>query len=306
MIDANESRAIPVIVNTGARAGQDLDAGAVRRVFAAHGREARVHRVEGDAIAGAVREALDAGARVVVAAGGDGTVNAVAAELLEHGDAALAVLPVGTLNHFARDLGMPCELEDAAAVIAAGHVREVDVGEVNDRIFLNNSSLGLYARLVSERERLQRGARLGKWLAMLRAGASVLRHPRTFSAVLEVDGDERRVRTPFVFVGNNEYAIEGMQAGQRDCLDDGALAVYVLRPKGPWGLAALALRALFGRIVHGRDLDHFSASSLVVESHHGRDKVARDGEVDELDAPLRYRIRPCALRVVAPAPGDAA
>ncbi|WP_133501912.1 diacylglycerol/lipid kinase family protein [Cognatilysobacter terrigena] len=301
----SESRPIPVIVNSGARAGRDLDADAVRRAFAKHGLDADVQRVEGSAIDSTVKRALDAGASIVVAAGGDGTVNAVATHLLDRKDAVLGVLPVGTLNHFSKDLKVPPELEDAVAVIAAGHVREVDVGDVNGRPFLNNSSLGLYARLVVERERLQQHRHLGKWPAMFRAGWSVLRHPRTFSAVLHVDGRELCRRTPFVFVGNNDYIIEGTRAGERTTLDDGELAVYVLRPCGPWGLILLALRALSGRIVHGRDLDRLRATSFVVESHHGQARVARDGEVDVLDAPVHYRVRPRALRVLAPPPQEA-
>ena len=299
-----ETGLIAVIINTDSRSGQDLDEHAIRRAFAANGRQAEVDRVQGDHIVDAVRTSLDGGATIIVAAGGDGTVNAVATELVGRDDAALAVLPVGTLNHFARDLGMPAELEDAAAVISMGQAREVDVGEVNGRVFLNNSSLGLYARLVVERERLQEHSNLGKWSAMLRAGWSVLRHPHTFSAVLHVDGRELRRRTPFVFIGNNNYVIEGLHAGERSRLDEGALAIYVLRPGSPWGLVMLAMRAMTGRITRGRDLEELHATSLLVESHHARAEVARDGEVGSLDTPLRYRIRPRALRVIAPMAGE--
>jgi diacylglycerol kinase family enzyme len=305
MTQTFESGPIAVIVNTGSRTGKDLDEGAITRAFAAHGRQADVHRVRGDGIGDAVRRALDAGATIIVAAGGDGTVNAVAAELLDGDDAALAVLPHGTLNHFARDIGMPAGIEDAAAVIAIGHAREVDVGEVNGRAFLNNSSLGLYARLVVERERLQQHSNLGKWPALLRAGWSVLRHRHVFSVVLHVDGRELRRRTPFVFVGNNDYVIEGLHSGERDRLDAGVLAIYVLRPNGPWGLVMLAMRAMAGRIVRGRDLDQLHATSLLVESHHAQADVARDGEVCLLQTPLRYRIRQRALRVIAPIARDA-
>lgn len=293
---------VPVIVNTGSRSGQDLDADDVTRAFAAHGLDAQVHRVDGNAIADTVQRVLDAGARCVVAAGGDGTINAVAMHLLDRDDVVLGVLPVGTLNHFARDLGIPDALDKAVAVIAAQQVRTVDVGDVNGRPFLNNSSLGLYARLVVEREHLQKHRHCGKWPALMRAGWSVLRHPRTFSTELHVDGRTLRRRTPFVFVGNNDYIIEGPRAGARATLDDGELAVYVLRPCGPWGLVLLALRALAGRIVRGRDLDRIRTTAFVVGSHHARATVARDGEVDVLDAPVHYRVRPGALRVFAPPP----
>ncbi len=295
-----DSGPITIIINKGARSSQDLDDDSIRKAFATHGRQVQVQSVDGGEIADAVRTSLDNGSRIVVAAGGDGTVNAVAAELVGREDAALAVLPVGTLNHFARDIGMPGELEEAVAVIASGYARQVDVGEVNGQIFLNNSSLGLYARMVVERERLQHDWNLGKLSAMIRAGWSVLRHAHTFSVVLHADGRELRRQTPFVFIGNNDYEIEGLGAGERSCLDEGMLAIYVLRPSTPWGLVKLAISAMAGRLVHGRDIEKLQATSLVVESHHAHADVARDGEVDTLDTPLRYEIRARALRVIAP------
>ena len=262
---------VPVIVNTGSRAGQDLRAEAVREAFARHGLDAEVHRVAGDGIDAAVKRVLDAGARTLVAAGGDGTINAVAAHAVDREDVVLGVLPVGTLNHFARDLGLPQDLDAAAGLIARGHVRTVDVGDVNGRLFLNNACLGLYAQMV----------------------------------VLHVDGKELRRRTPFVFVGNNDYIVQGPHAGARHSLQDGELAAYVLRPYGTWGLIGLALRALVGRLSGGRDLDAIHATSLLVESHHARTRLARDGEVDTVDTPVLFRVRPGALRVFA-APGETA
>ena len=295
-----DSGPIAVIINNGARAGQDLDEEVLRQAFAVHDRQLQMHRVAGDQIGETVRTSLEGGARIVVAAGGDGTVNAVAAELVGRDDVALAVLPVGTLNHFARDLGMPTETNDAVTIIAAGRTRSVDVGEVNGRIFLNNSSLGLYARLVVERERLQRHTNLGKWPAMARAAWSVLRHPHSFSVALHTDERELRRSTPFVFIGNNDYTIEGPHSGERSCLDGGKLAIYVLRPLNPWGLVKLAFRAATGQIVHGHDLEQLHATSLVVESPRAQVDVARDGEVEPFEMPLRYRMRPRALRVIAP------
>jgi len=305
MTEAYAQGPVAVIINKGAKAGEDLDADSVVQAFAAHGRQARLHRVQGEDIADAVQAALASGTRVIVAAGGDGTVNAVASELLDHDDAALGVLPVGTLNHFAKDLGMPVKLEEAVAVIAAGQTRQVDVAQVNDRLFLNNSSIGLYAHLVVDREQLQRDSNLGKWSAMMRAAWSVLRHPHTFSVTLCIDGKDLQRRTPFVFIGNNVYAMEGLDAGARARLDEGVLSICVLRPCGPWGLLLLALRAMTGRIVSGRDLDLTTATSLDVESHHAEAQVARDGEVGALATPLHYRIRPRALRVIAPPAGEA-
>jgi diacylglycerol kinase family enzyme len=295
------SPAIPVIINAHSHSGAN-HVDEVRDALAAAGIEARLHVVDEPAhLDETIARALAERPPCIVAAGGDGTINAVAQQAIAAG-VPLAVLPAGTLNHFARDLKLPDTLEDAARVIALGHVRQVDVGEVNGRLFLNNSSLGLYASMVQQRERLQLRNGFGKWRALVHAGWSVLRHPRTFAAVLEADGRTLRRRTPFVFVGNNDYTVQGPHAGARSTLDDGLLSVYVLRPSGPWGLIALAVRALFGRLLKGRDLDAIRATEIVIESHHAQARVARDGEVEVTDTPVRFRLRPRALQVIAPAP----
>jgi diacylglycerol kinase family enzyme len=295
------SPAIPVIINAHSHSGAN-HVDKVRDALAAAGIEARLHVVDEPAhLDETIARALAERPPCIVAAGGDGTINAVAQQAIAAG-VPLAVLPAGTLNHFARDLKLPDTLEDAARVIALGYVRQVDVGEVNGRLFLNNSSLGLYASMVQQRERLQSRNGFGKWRALVHAGWSVLRHPRTFAAVLEADGRTLRRRTPFVFVGNNDYTVQGPHAGARSTLDDGLLSVYVLRPSGPWGLIALAVRALFGRLLKGRDLDAIRATEIVIESHHAQARVARDGEVEVTDTPVRFRLRPRALQVIAPAP----
>ena len=293
--------ALPVIINAHSHSGANR-VDAVRDALAAAGIDARLHVVDDPSMLDAtIARALEARPPGRAAPGGHGTINAVAQHAIGAG-IALAVLPAGTLNHFARDLKLPDALDEAAAVIARGHVREVDVGEVNGRLFLNNASLGLYASMVQQREQLQARHGFGKWRAMAHAGWSVLRHPRTFAAVLDVDGRTLRRRTPFVFVGNNDYTVQGPRAGARSTLDDGLLSVYVLRPAGAWGLVALAVRALFGRMAKGRDLDAIRATEIVIESHHGQARVARDGEVEMTHTPVCFRIRPRALRVIAPPP----
>jgi diacylglycerol kinase family enzyme len=295
---------IPVIINAHSRSGAD-QVEAVRDALAAAGIDARLHVVDDPAqLDATIVHALAPRPHYIIAAGGDGTLNAVAQRAIEAG-VTLAVMPAGTLNHFARDLGLPDAFDEAAAVIARGARRVVDVGEVNGRLFLNNSSLGLYASMVQQRERLQARRGLGKWRALAHAGWSVLRHPRTFAVVLEVNGRTLRRRTPFVFVGNNDYTVQGPHAGARSTLDDGLLSIYVLRACGPWGLVMLAVRALFGRLVKGRDLDAIRATEIVIESHHRHARVARDGEVETTGTPVRFRVRPQALTVIAPPPEPA-
>jgi len=296
------ARTCPVIVN--AKSGPDAtddDGDVVEAAFAAHGIEAQIHVLKPDEdIADAVDRLLDAGAEAIVAGGGDGTINAVASRLLGR-EVTLGVLPLGTLNHFARDLGIPFELDAAVKIIADHHVVTTDVGEVDDRIFLNNSSIGLYPRIVTEREDAQRHLGLGKWPALARATWHALRHPSSFNAVVCVDGEEIERRTPFIFVGNNCYVLEGFGLGRRACLDDGVLSLNVLRPKSALGFLWLGLRSLLGIGSHAGDFDHFEAEHFEIRAQRGDEEVAIDGEVTRMASPMRYRIRKRALRVFAPA-----
>jgi YegS/Rv2252/BmrU family lipid kinase len=292
---------IPVLVN--ARSGPEgarTDHAAIEAAFARHGLAAQVILLEpGQDIAARVDEFLSAGVSYIVAGGGDGTINAVASRVLDS-DTVLGVLPLGTLNHFARDLGIPFALDAAVAVIAADHVVHVDVGQVDDAVFLNNSSMGLYARIVSEREHARRRLGLGKWPALARATLHALRDPATFRVVVCVDGQELQRRTPCIFVGNNAYVLEGFGIGERTRLDAGLLCLYVLRPKSTLGLLWLGVRSLFGVGSHTQDFDAFQATDFQIESQRRTIDVAMDGEVRPLPTPVRYRIRPRALRVLAP------
>ena len=298
---------IPVIVN--ARSGPDGnedDAGDIDAAFRKHGMGAQVTVMQPDNdIAKTVDAALANGAGLLVAGGGDGTINAVAARLLDK-DTTYGVLPLGTLNHFARDLGIPFDIDKATAVIAGDHPVTVDVGEVNDRIFLNNSSIGLYPRIVAERENAQKRLGIGKWPALIRATWNALRHPSSFNAVVCVDGTELHRRTPFIFVGNNAYVMEGFGIGKRPRLDAGLLSLYVLRPKTAFGLLSLGFRALFGIGSHVDDFESFEATDFRVETERASIMVATDGEVNAMTTPVHYRIRPRSLRVLAPVQSEAA
>jgi YegS/Rv2252/BmrU family lipid kinase len=292
---------IAIVLNSGSGNGREPpDPGALRAKFAAHGLAAEVFRCEaGGSIADLASAAIEAKPWCLVAAGGDGTVNAVAAAALEH-DLPFGVLPLGTLNHFARDLDIPDDIDAAIAAIAAGHERRVDVATANDRLFLNNASLGLYATIVVDRERQQRRLGRGKWSALLRATLQALREPQAFEVAIEADGRMLRQRTPFVFIGNNDYIVQGPEAGRRASLDDGLLSVYVLHPRTAAGLLWLALRTLLRGTSGASDLDAFSTRQLEVHGRGARLPFARDGEVDDIETPIRFAVRPGALRVLAP------
>jgi diacylglycerol kinase family enzyme len=247
----------------------------------------------------AARAALADGAELVVAGGGDGTINAVASVLVGSG-VAFGVLPLGTLNHFAKDLGIPLELDAAVRNLASGRRRQVDVGEVNDRIFLNNSSLGLYPDMVRDREKQQRRLGRGKWLAALWASLAALRRYPFLSLRVSVDGARLARRTPFVFIGNNEYTMQGLAIGARARLDGATLSVYVAQRPGRFGLLRFAWRALCGRLAQERDFDVLLSDQLEIDTRRRHLRVATDGEVTVMKTPLRYRIRPGALTVIVP------
>jgi diacylglycerol kinase family enzyme len=295
------SDAIAVIVNAGSGGGND--AALVDRL-AAHFRDAGLHaEIElahgGDEIAAAVGNAVARRPRLVVAGGGDGTVSTVAATLVDTG-IVFGVLPLGTLNHFAKDLGIPLEVADAVAVLAHGQAAPVDVGEVNGRIFVNNSGLGLYPDIVHDRERQQKRLGRGKWPAFAWAMVAALRRYPFLGVRLVIDGKEVLRKTPFVFIGNNEYSMEGFAIGERSGMDDGRLSLYVAQRPGRWRLLQLALRALTGRLRQARDFDAIVATDIVVQSKKKRLRVATDGEVTVMTPPLHYRVRPASLLVMRP------
>jgi diacylglycerol kinase family enzyme len=292
---------ISVIINGGAGSGHDDAAAAgLRAKFAAAGLDADITLAKsGDDMIEAARAALAKGAPMVVAGGGDGTINAVASVLAGSG-VPFGVLPLGTLNHFAKDLGIPLALDAAVRNLASGRPRQVDVGEVNDRIFLNNSSLGLYPDIVHEREKQQRRLGRGKWPAALWATVTALRRYPILSVKLLVAGERLSRHTPFVFIGNNEYRMDGLAIGARARLDAGTLSLYVAQRPGRLGLLRFALRALFGKLAQERDFDVLLASEMEIATHHRHLRVATDGEVNVMKTPLRYRVRPGALTVIVP------
>jgi YegS/Rv2252/BmrU family lipid kinase len=294
-------RRVPVVLNESAGLGHGEKAyDEIRRLFARHGIEADIRTARGGSgLEAQAREALRADPAILVAAGGDGTVSAIAS-LLPGTRTALGILPLGTLNHFARDLGLPLALDAAVEAIAQGEPVAVDVGEVNGRAFVNNASLGIYPDIVRDRIKRQQRLGHGKYWAMLWATLKVLGRSPFLRLGLELDGHALRCRSPFVFVGNNDYVMQGFHIGQRASVRDGRLSVYTTRRIGRLPLLALAMRALFGRLRQADDFSSARAQRVLVESSHRRLLVATDGEVTALDTPLEFRVLPGGLRVLLP------
>jgi diacylglycerol kinase family enzyme len=301
---------IAVIVNAKAGCGHPDDIkAAIEAHFRAAGKSAQVTLVKADALNAAVEHAMHEGARTIVAGGGDGTLSTVASLLVDT-DIALGVLPLGTLNHFAKDQRIPLDLAAAVRTIVAGHIECVDVGDVNGRIFINNSSLGIYPDIVRLRERQRKRFGIGKVIALAWATWLVLRRDAALHVRVDVDTEatDRMCRTPFAFIGNNEYVLEGLGIGGRNTLQAGVLSLYTSRRGGRLGVLRLVLQAVFGHLRNATDFDALTAKGIVIETRRRRISVATDGEVSVVATPLRYRSRPRALRVLVPqrdATGDA-
>ena len=243
-------------------------------------------------------DAVCQGCQTVVAAGGDGTVSAVAAALVNT-PASLGVLPLGTLNHFARDLRLPLDVEAAIDAIAQGKTAQVDAGEVNGKTFINNSSIGIYPNIVILRDR---GRRLGygKWVAFARATLMVLKRFPFWTVRVKVDGRSIKQKSPFVFVGNNEYQAQGLEIGRRERIDSGHLFLYLGAHATRSGFIWMAVSALFGHLDKARSLEMVCADEAWVETRHKHIRVSTDGEVARMRSPLHYRVLPQALKVIVP------
>ncbi len=292
---------IEVIINqgSGADSGEDDIKTQVEKAFKANNLTANISVAKnGEDLMKLAERAAKSDAQIIIAGGGDGTVSGVASKIVGTGKT-FGVLPLGTLNHFSKDLNIPPDLVEAVSVIAENNTLEIDVGEVNEQTFVNNSSIGLYPKIVRQREKQQRLGR-GKWAAAFWAATSVLRRYPFLHIKLQMDGREIERKTPFVFIGNNEYEMDFLNIGTRRCLDRGKLSVYLLHRTGRFGLLMLALRSLFGIMHRAKDFETFCTDEITIDTHHKTLPVAFDGEVTLMQTPLCYRIRPQCLRVIVP------
>jgi diacylglycerol kinase family enzyme len=264
---------------------------------------AEIAVVDGGALHAAVTEARERVRRgeidAVMIGGGDGSIRIAASVLAETG-VPLGIVPLGTRNHFAKDLGIPMRLGDAVAATAAGRIRAVDLAEVNGETFINNSSIGIYPYLVIDRERRRARHKLAKWMAVVPAFMRMMRHFPRRRLRISAEGFARPYRTPCLFVGNNEYAMELFTARHRRRLDGGTLWFYVVKPREPLAFFWMVCRLCFGRLDPARDLDRFELAEAEVGAKTSRLPVALDGEVRIMHTPLRYRARPGALSVLVP------
>ena len=294
------TKAIPVFANrsggAAARLGDKL-VSTIEAAFGQAGLNARVQAIKGAKIADAVAEAK--AEPLIAVGGGDGTIGCAAGAIVDSGGGAtLAILPLGTRNHLAGDLGIASDLGKAAALIAEGATRRIDLARVNGHTFVNNASIGFYPDMVERREEMQERG-LPKWIANFPAAGQVLSRARHHRLRLTLEGSQTVVRTPMLFVGNNRYALEFGQVGKRAMLDDGKLSVYAVERGRPPKLIWIALRTILGRADPGRDFAALAETdSFEVATHQSSIRIALDGEIMRLASPLRFKVQPKALAVI--------
>jgi diacylglycerol kinase family enzyme len=302
---------VVALLNASAGTHQDSKtlADQVDAAFEKHGITAKMEFVTGADLRSraeqALREMSEGQIDLMVVGGGDGTIRTVAGVLAGSG-IALGIIPLGTMNHFAKDLGIPLALEDAVTTIMAGRPRDVDIGEVNGETFINNSSIGIYPYVVLDRERRRSREGRAKWSAMILAGLRLLWHFPLRRLSISAEGLVEPYRSPCLFVGNNEYRLTLPSLGKRERLDGGELCLYVAKRQSRMALFWLACRSVVGRLDQSRDLRILNVRSAEISSRRRRLLVAFDGEIDVMRPPLRYRTRPRALRVLVPADMPAA
>jgi len=299
-------RPLTVIMNPGSGHG---DGATIRRTIAeALAAAGRAHRIvdahDGTDLARTARSAVVEARRtgaIVVAAGGDGTLNAIANEVADSG-VPFGVIPLGTFNYFARDLGIPVDPASAVRALLDGRLRPVHVARLNGHVLLNNASFGLYQRVLADREGFKQ--RFGRYriMAAVSGFATLLRHHRSYNVEMTVDGRLVTVRTPMLFFACNTLQLEHLSLPVADCTAAGRVAMLVLKPISRPRLLGMALRGALGGLATAGHLECHCASHVVVRTRRPRRTVpvAIDGETIECTMPLAIDVARDALQVVVP------
>jgi diacylglycerol kinase family enzyme len=247
----------------------------------------------------AARKAAKSSHDIVIAGGGDGTINAVASELVGTGKR-LGVLPLGTFNYFAREMGVPTDLEVAFRTCFEGDTRSVTVGEVNGRMFLNNASIGLYPVILAVREQTYRRWGRTRFLAYWSVLTALLRLRLNMKLTITSDGKRRSISTPLLFVARNATQLEEFRVPGVRCVSEDGFSVYALRSIGKLELLRVAWHALAGKLEPQYDFDMVCTSAMRVESRRMLRTVAYDGERVKMLAPIEFRVRQNALSILVP------
>ncbi len=271
----------------------------INRLFRDMGIPADIHLVMPSLLEPELRRAAKSDSEVIIIGGGDGSIN-MAANIIRGTHKVLGVLPMGTLNNFARSLGMPEDVSEAVKALAHSVPLSVDIGEVNGMVFVNNSSIGIYSEAVRMREQYMEKFGLRKYTAMAMAFMTLVWDLRIFELQIETSGKEEFIRAPFLFLGNNLYDPQFLSYAKRESLSDGVLSVFYPHRVGRFGLARIALMAFLGRLKDLPEMNILESAKLTVKSRLGWLRVSRDGEIGWMKPPLHYRILPKAINVLSP------
>ena len=293
-----------VVLNKDGGTLRTLDTGEfaerLRRTLEGAGHKAKIRVVGSRQVLSALEDAArDASGDILMAAGGDGTVSAAAACARDSGKA-LAVLPAGTMNLFARSLGIPLSLDEAVAAFASGHIREVDIASANGRPFVHQFSVGMHPRIVEMRSRMAFSSRFGKIGASLRAALDTVRNPVHLKVTLQMPHTEVVARTAGISISNNLYGEGHLPYADRP--DGGVLGVYITSARRRRHLLLLCLTAALGRWRASEQVEIHETGTVVLKIEgRRRQRCVIDGELQPLDPETEIRIHPRALKVLVPA-----
>ncbi|RVV98373.1 diacylglycerol kinase [Mesobaculum littorinae] len=308
----SDAQRIHIVLNPGS--GKQGDPALDDKIHAfaeAHGDRVTIHELASDTGPDdAARKALKAGADIVVAAGGDGTIAGVASALHGAGsgdrggdgsaaDVRLGILPMGTFNYFARGLDIPLDIDAALALLLTGEARPVAVAEVNGKLFLNNASLGIYPAILARRENVYKRwgrSRLAAYWSVLLTLAGF---KRARTVEVTIDGKRRRRRTPLIFVAHSAYQLEQFGLDGAEMIRRGNFAVFLAPDVGRWGLLKHAVMLLGRNMTRHRNFELIEGREIEVAGH-GTRLVARDGERERMHAPIRFTRCDDALQVILP------
>jgi diacylglycerol kinase family enzyme len=291
---------ICVIMNSGSgRRDEDEAEGEIREAFTGRGLPLRLVQVNGPRIGVEARAAVARGHQMIVAAGGDGTIAAVASVLRGTGRT-MGILPLGTFNYFARSLDLPTEMPEAVAILADGTARLVRLATINERLFLNNASLGAYPAILKNREDVYRRwgrSRLAAYWSVLKTLAT-LRQPLHLR--ITANGETRFFRTPLVFAVNNVFQLDqiGLEGG--DEVAAGKLVLFVAPDTGRWGMLRHTIELAVGTAEKNRNFELIAASEIHIEAGGRQRHVACDGERERMSDPYQLRVVENELTVMVP------
>jgi len=276
----------------------------IRAAFAAQGAEITLRIIrKGSALKTEANKALDEGYTTIVAAGGDGTICAVA-QILSASKTVMGILPLGTFNYFARSLNLPMEIEAAAKVIVDGHTKPLRVATVNDTMFLNNASIGVYPAILKTREDIYSRWGRSQMAAYVSVIKTLVTERRPLRLRLTLDGKSRDLRSPLVFVVNNAYQLQQMSLHGSDKIEAGELALFIAPDTGRLGMIRLALSLALHSAAFERDFELVGGKDILIENNDGRAHkkrtIAKDGERERMQGPFRFRVVNDALRVLVP------